>query len=78
MYEDQNHGDSPQNNPPHSLHDTGRPRRSMAPLLHDPGFRARRINRGAVNPKDAAALEQLAVIQKAMAAANAAKKPADK
>jgi hypothetical protein len=35
-------------------------------------------NRGPVSPKDAAALKQLAVIQKAMAAANAAKKLADK
>jgi hypothetical protein len=35
-------------------------------------------NRGAVSPEDAAALEQLAVVQKAMAAANAAQKPHDK
>ena len=34
--------------------------------------------RGAVSPEDATALEQLAFIQKAMAAANAAKKPANK
>jgi len=33
---------------------------------------------GAVSPEDTAALEQLAVIQKAMAAANAAQKPHDK
>ena len=35
-------------------------------------------NQAAVSPEDAAALEQLAVIQKAMAAANATKKAADK
>ncbi len=35
-------------------------------------------NRGPVSAEDAAALEQLGVIVKAMAAANAAKKPADK
>jgi hypothetical protein len=35
-------------------------------------------SRGAVSPEDAAALEQLAVVQKAMAAANAAQKPPDK
>jgi hypothetical protein len=35
-------------------------------------------NPAAVSPEDAAALEQLAVIQKAMAAANATKKAADK
>lgn len=34
--------------------------------------------RGAVSPEDSAALEQLAVVQRAMAAANAAKKAADK
>ena len=35
-------------------------------------------NRGAVSPEDTAALEQLAVVQKAMATSSAAKKPADK
>jgi hypothetical protein len=35
-------------------------------------------NQGAVSPEDTAALEQLAVVQKAMAAANSSQKPHDK